>query len=427
MRLLLIADAGDGLLDLALRAEQFGHQVRLFVRKYDEHTRPIGRGLVDLVPEWKSWIEWADLTVLEANGFSMLDFGRWRDRGCLIIGGDDISAAWELDRSTGMEVFERCGIAVPEYREFDDYGEAIDYVEERGEPLYSKPCSDTADKSLSAKTGIPEDPTFMLRKWQAKHRAPPCPFLLQDPVKGVEFAVGGWFGPAGFAEGWEENHEHKRLYAGDVGPNTGEQGTVMRLVKRSKLAEAVLRPLEAELERIRYVGNVDVNCVIDEAGHPWPLEFTMRLGWPAYNIETDLYDCDQIEFLYAIAAGESIRGGRFLDRVAVGVVLSIPPYPNSPRDWQEVLEVPIYGKPDLQGWHPCEVQCGSETMCSAGTYLGIGVGTGSTVREAARGAYKVFKSLSLPAAPSYRTDIGQRLRRELDQLQTHGYAAGMVY
>lgn len=427
MRVLLVADAGDGLLDLALRAEDFGHQVRFFCRKYDERTRPIGRGLVDLVTDWRGSIEWADLTVLEANGFSMKEFGAWRERGCLIIGGDEQSAAWELDRSIGMEVFEEAGIAVPSYQEFDDYDEAIAYVEERAEPVYSKPCSDTADKSLSAKTGIPEDPSFMLRKWKRKHGRPPCPFLLQDPVKGVEFACGGWWGPNGWAEGWEENHEFKRLYAGDVGPNTGEQGTVMRVVRRSKLAEKVLKPLEGALERISYCGNIDVNCVVDESGQPWPLEFTMRLGWPAMNIETDLYDCDPVEFLYALAAGEEVKGARRLNEVALGVVLSIPPYPSGPRDYQEVLDVPIYGKPDLAGWHPCEVQAGSDTLTSAGTYLGIGVGTGGTVREAARGAYKVLKGLSLPAAPSYRIDIGGRLRRELDQLQQHGYAVGMVY
>lgn len=425
MRLLLIADAGDGLLDLALRAQALGHQVKFFCRKFDANTRPIGRGLVERVPDWHAWIQWADLTVLEANGFSMKEFGAWRDRGCAIIGGDDQSAAWELDRSKGMEVFRKAGIPVPPYREFNDYDQAIRYVERRGEPLYSKPCSDTADKALSAKTGIKEDPTWMLRKWKRKHGRPPCPFLLQDGIEGIEFAVGGWFGPAGFAEGWEENFEHKKLYAGDVGPNTGEQGTVSRIVRRSRLADKVLKPLEDQLARIGYIGNVDVNTIVSEDGSVWPLEHTMRLGWPAFNIETDLFDCDPVEFLYALARGEDTRGTRRMNEVAVGVVLSIPPYPNGPRDYQETLEVPIYGCPP--DWHPCEVQAGEATMCSAGTYLGISVGTGPTVRQAARGAYKTLRSLSLPSSPSYRIDIGARLRKDLDALQSHGFAIGMEY
>jgi phosphoribosylamine--glycine ligase len=428
MRCLLIADAGDGLLDLALRSLDAGHEVRWFCRRYDPHTRPIGKGLVDRVPDWHPSMQWADLVVLEANGFAMREFGTWRARGVPIIGGDDKSAAWELDRNTGMRVFEEAGIAVPPYREFTDYDQAIRYVERRGEPLYSKPCSDTADKSLSAKTGIPEDPTFMLRKWKKKHGRPPCPFLLQDGIDGVEFAVGAWFGPGGFAQGFEENFEHKRLCSGDLGQNTGEMGTVSRIVQRSKLAQKVLVQLEEPLNRIGYVGNVDVNCIVDEGGNPWPLEFTMRLGWPAFNLETDLFDCDPIEFLHALASGETIRGGRQFDEVATGVVLAIPPYPHPPRDYDDILGVPIFGTP-AEGWHPCEVQAGAEgaDYATAGDYVGIQVGTGDRVSTAAREAYRGLKRISMPSSPFWRNDIGLKLRRQLDQLQAHGFASGMEY
>ena len=401
--------------------------MRLFVRKYDVRTRPIGKGLVELVPDWRAHMDWSDLVILEANGFSMLEFARWKERGVLIIGGTPESAAWELDRKQGMAVFKKAGIAVPPYREFNDYPEAMRYVERRGEPLYSKPCSDTADKSLSAKTGVPEDPTYMLRKWQKKHGRPSCPFLLQDGVDGVEFAVGAWFGPAGFAQGFEENFEHKRFCAGDIGPNTGEMGTVLRYVSRSKLASQVLTPLEEFLDRISYTGNVDVNCIVDEAGNAWPLEFTMRLGWPAFNIELDLFDCDPIEFLHALASGETVRGAHKMNEVAVGVVMAIPPYPHPPRDYEEVVGVPLYGLETIPGWHPCEVQAGEETMCSAGTYIGIAVGTGNTVREAHKRSGRILSQASVPTSPFWRNDIGARLKKDLPSLQAHGFATGMEF
>jgi phosphoribosylamine--glycine ligase len=428
MRVLLICDAGDGLLDIALRAGKSGHDVRMFVRKYDARTRPIGKGLVTLVPFWQPHADWSDMIILEGNGVFMSEMDRWRQRGKLVIGGNQESAAWELDRKKGMEVFRKAGIPVPPYREFNDYPEAIRYVERRGEPLYSKPCSDTADKSLSAKTGVPEDPTFMLQKWKKKHSRPPCPFLLQDGIDGVEFAVGAWFGPAGFADGIEENFEHKRFCAGDIGPNTGEMGTVMRYVRRSKLFEKVLKPLEEFLNELGYVGNVDVNCIVDGEGSAWPLEFTMRLGWPAFNIETDLFDCDPIEFLHSLASGGSTRGAHRMNEIAVGVVMAIPPYPHSPRDYEEIVGVPIYGAVDQQ-WHPCECQAGSldEQMSSAGSYIGIATGKGSAVREAARGAYRTLRKISMPASPFYRNDIGKGLARQLPKLQEHGFATGMEF
>jgi len=426
MRVLLICDAGDGLLDLALRATASGHDVRVFIRKYDKLTRPIGKGLIDLIPDWRGAMDWADLVILEGNGVYLADMAVWQRRGVKIIGGTPESAAWELDRKKGMEVFRKAGIPVPEFREFTDYEEAIRYVEKRGEVFYSKPCSDTADKSLSAKTGIPEDPSWMLRKWKKKHGRPPCPFLLQEGIDGIEFAVGAWVGPAGFADGWEENFEHKRFCAGDIGPNTGEMGTVLRYTRNSKLARLVLSPLEALLDELGYVGNVDVNCMIDSHGSAWPLEFTMRLGWPAFNIETDLFACDPIDFLYAVAAGEPTRGAHHLDQVAVGVVLALPPYPSPPRDYAEIVGVPLYNAGE--GWHPCELMGDQEAdYSSAGHYLGVATGTGETVRQAMRGAYKTLRRISMPASPFYRNDIGNGLRKQLPQLQEHGYASRMEF
>jgi phosphoribosylamine--glycine ligase len=433
MRLLCICDAADGLLDLALRAQVSGnHRVRVFIRKYDARTRPVGRGLVELVADWRPHMDWADLVVLEGNGFSMKEFGAWRVRGVPIIGGDEHSAAWELDREEGMKVFRRAGIDVPEYRHFDDYETAIRYTERIGEPLYSKPCSDSADKSLSAKTGIGEDVSWQLREWKRKHTRPPCPFLLQHPVEGIEMGVAAWFGPGGFCRhAVEENFEHKKLHSGDVGPNTGEMGTVLRLVQRSRLFAQVLEPLEERLAAVGYVGNVSVNTLIDKTGKPWPLEFTMRLGWPSTNIELDLFNEDPVEFFHAIALGERMpASARRLDEAAVGVVLALPPYPYPPRDYQDLIGIPIYcnrstGIGDI---HPCEVMAGTETMFeSAGHYVAVGVGCGERVSSAARQAYRTLEAISMPCSPLWRDDIGERLKTELPELHEHRFASGLEY
>jgi phosphoribosylamine---glycine ligase len=427
MRVLLVCDAGDGLLDLGLRSQVMGHTIRYFLRKFDARTRPVGRGLLERVPDWRAHMDWSDIVILEANGFSMLEFENWRRRGCVIIGGNPESAAWELDRAKGMEVFRKAGVPVPPFREFNDYASAIKHVERAGEVMYSKPCSDTADKSLSAKTGIDEDPTWQLRKWQRKHGRPPCPFLLQEQVKGVEAAVGVWIGPAGFADGVERNFEEKKLMSGALGPNSGEMGTVMQYVRRDKLFDQVLRPCEEQLAALGACLNVDVNCIVDESGTAWPLEWTMRLGWPAWMLETSLLDCDPIEFLYAVACGEDTRGAHRLNEVCVGVVMAIPPFPHPPRDYEEVIGLPLYGTVD-EHWHPAEMQVGDDTdLMSAGDYLGVATGCGATVREAARGAYSTLRKLSMPSSPFWRIDIGQRLRRELPKLNEFGYAVGMEY
>jgi phosphoribosylamine---glycine ligase len=431
MRVLLIADAGDGFLDVAIRSQSLGHDTKTFCRRYDRWKRPIGRGLIELVPDFHPWLRWADLILLEGNSVYMLEADRWRSEGMAVIGGGVESARWESDRAYGMQILKKCGIPIAPYREFTNYDEAMAYVKRRGVPFASKPSGHCDDKALSYVAKSAEDLLYMLGRWKRSGKRAGVEFILQEKIKGVEFAVGGWFGPAGFASGWEENFEHKKLMPGDLGPNTGELGTVMRFVRRSKLAERVLVPLEEELARIGYIGNVDVNCIVDEDGTPWPLEFTMRFGWPAFNIELALHSGDFIDFLSCIATGQPIpRSARALNRIACGVVLAIPDFPYSHATRKEVIGLPLYGLDEkiADSWHPCEMMKGEETeMCSAGDYIGVATGAGDTVREAARGAYRVLDKLSMPASPFWRIDIGTRLRKQLPQLQEHGFAEGMEY
>src|SRR6516162_7053577 len=105
MRLFLLCDAGDGLLDLGIRAQDLGHQVRMYLRKYDPRTRPIGKGLVELVNDWRPQMDLCDLCILESNGVYMAEMDHFRRRSSSIIGANSESAGWELDRRKGMEVF----------------------------------------------------------------------------------------------------------------------------------------------------------------------------------------------------------------------------------------------------------------------------------------------------------------------------------
>jgi phosphoribosylamine--glycine ligase len=350
----------------------------------------------------------------------------------LIIGGNEESAAWEIERSLGMKIFEKADIPVLPYREFRDYDSAIAYVKRKDEPFASKPCGKCDDKALSYVAKSPEDLVYRLSAWKAKHGRPPNPFILQDKVDGIEFAVGAWYGPEGFTEGWEENWEHKKLMAGDLGPNTGEMGTVLRYVKTSRLAEKVLKPLESQLERLGYVGNIDVNCIIDEDGQPWPLEFTMRFGWPTFTIQMVLFEWDPIEFLFAFARGENTRGAYRLNDVAVGVIPVLPPFPATPKNYEDVIGIPIFEMADdfsfeeVQAWKGDKSGVHAE-YATAGMIVGVACATGATVREAARKAYKELDQLKVPASPYWRNDIGQPLKKSLPRLQEFGFAAGMEY
>lgn len=443
MRILVI-DRDALALDWCMRCIDDGHTVKWHVRQ-DEKTKYVGRGLVPIIADWREWAKWADMIVLAENTYYMREVEAHRKaHGTPVIGGTVESAEWEMDRGAGMAVFKRAGIPIPPFKEFEDYDRAIAYVKRENRRFVSKPRGD-ADKALSYCAKSPADMVYMLERWKRSgtltKKSMQGGFMLQEFIEGTEMAVGAWFGPDGFLEGWCENFEFKKFMPGDLGIATGEQGTVLRYVKRSKLAEKVLAPVAPYLHKLGYVGYVDVNCIIDDEGHPWPLEFTVRFGWPTFNIQNCLHEGDHAEWLADLAQGHTSRNWKpKLTGCAAGVVMSIPDYPYSHATRREVVGIPLYGWTSsnpmaslcqlMNGVAPQNINGSvihAPCLVSAGDYILVAVGVDDTVQGSAKKAYRELKKLQMPNSPMWRTDIGVRLKKQLPKLQSHGYALNLEY
>ncbi len=434
---ILIVDAQAASLDWCIRCQADGHQVKWYV-KTDEKVAKVGKGIVERIDDLYDWLKWPDMVFFSDNTLYLQAADVWRKQGVPVIGPSQKTAEWELDRDVGMKVLKKAGINVPPTKEFTDYDTAIAFVKKTMLRYVSKP-SGSSDKALSYCSKSAADMVYMLERWKRLNKLK-TPFILQEFMPGIEMAVGGWFGPGGFNRGFCENFEFKKLMNDDMGVATGEQGTVLRYVKKSLLADKVLLPVEDQLAAEGYVGYIDVNCIIAEDGTPWPLEFTMRPGWPTFNIQQALHTGDHAEWLLNLSEGVDAKN-ILLDTIAVGVVLSIPDYPYSHLTRKEVNGVPLYGvtpenRPSI---HPCEMMQGEAPqeqngkiismpcLVTAGDYVLVATATGQSVTEAKKGAYQILKQLSLPNSPMYRTDIGNRLKKQLPKLQAMGYATEMTF
>lgn len=436
MRLLCISVFGESELDWLLRCKADGHSVKWFRA---EAKTPIGRGLIDIVDDWRSWMRWADIVFLPDNIRYLKELDFWRERGQKIIGPTVEGASWELNRTLGMKVLEKHGIECPAYKEFSDYDAAISYVKKQDRAFVSKPCGDETDKALSYVAKSPADLVYMLQRWKKASKLK-GKFILQEKIDGIECGVGRWFGPGGFSEGYEENVEFKKLMPGDLGVNTGEMGSFLRFAKKSKLGKLVIDPLESALERMGYLGCIDVNVIIDEKGKPWPLEFTNRPGWPAFNIQQALHKGDHLEWLFDLAEGRDAKCFVY-DTAAIGVVLAIGDFPHSHMTKKEVTGVPIMGinSSNRDDLHPCQMMageapadCGGNVAMlpcwvTAGDYVMVVTGIGETVSAAAKRAYATVKQINIPTGAMYRNDIGLKLKRQLPKLHDLGYLVGQEY
>lgn len=434
---ILIIDNQAASLDWTMRCIADGHTVKWYVPP-DPKVTNVGKGIVERVDDPSDWYRWADLIFFSDNTKYIQHADSWRKQGYTVISASVETVEWELDRAIGQQIMKKAGIEVPPYKEFHDYDSAIKHVKATMARYVSKP-SDSPDKALSYCAKSPEDMVYMLERWK-KLKKLKGSFVLQEFIDGTEMAVGGWFGPGGFNRGWCENWEFKKLMNDDKGVATGEQGTVLRYVAQSLLAKKVLQPLEDLLADTGYIGYIDVNCIIDKEGTPWPLEFTMRPGWPTFNIQQALHKGDHAEWLIDLAQGTDARNWT-MNEIAVGVVMSIPDYPYSHLTKKEVDGVPLYGTADalMPSLHLCEMQMGEAPhqvgeklvnkpcFVTAGDYVLVASGTGGSVEIAKKQAYKHLEKLSLPNSPMYRTDIGTRLKKQLPLLQAKGYATEMIY
>ena len=436
MKVLLI-DNMRAFLDYAMRLQDEGHQVRVWMADKNGQRAKTGNGLITRVPSWESSVRWADIIISSDNARHMRNLESLRRQGYPVINIHGDLAEWELNRSQGQKIFQKASIPTLESTKFTSYDEAIAFVDKTRKRYVSKPDGD-ADKAMSYVSSGPKEMIAMLQRWK---KTVPIkePFILQEFVPGIEMAIAGWFGPGGFSAHFLENFEFKKFMNDDYGVNTGEQGTLLKYTTESKLADKVLRPLEGELYRQGYVGFIDVAVIVDSSGTPWPLEFTCaRFGWPLFQIQQELHP-EGVEWMRDLFSGfDSFKPK---DGIAAGVVVSMPDYPYSRLTGKKVEGFPIWGITDRNKKHvhlsdamlgngPDEIN-GKIKMVplpvTCGDYVYVASGVSNTVKGATEKAYKITDEVTFPNSPNIRTDIGKRLEKELPKLQTLGYATGWKY
>lgn len=432
----LVVDTDAVGLAFAWRCARAGHKVKWFVKPKPSNHAELGEGFdgVEKVDNWVAHAKWADLIWTTSNDDYMPRLAFFKAKGVAYFGPSVESAALEINRAKGMEFFKEHHIEVPSYETFKSLQDAEAHVRKTDERYVFKTMGDNEDKSLSYCGKSPEDMIARLQRWQRLKMNPKGPVMLQTFIPGREFAVSRFVGSEGFIGAYNENFEHKKLLSGNAGPNCGEAGTVQKYVRKSKLADDVLAPLEEALVKLGHLGDVDVNCIVDEKGKAWPLEFTCRPGWPAMNIMLAEHRGDPCEWMFDACKGTDSMEVSY--DVACGVVLAQPDYPHSNATKAEVADIPIWGitaknlkyvQPQAVKITPFEVK-GEQvpTWTTAGDYLLVVTGMGKTISLACGRAYKTVEQIEI-ADKMYRDDIGEKLEKELPELQKHGYALEFTF
>ena len=416
----------DGLIgDIAWQVVKEGHPAKFWIKDPDE--REIADGFVPKTDEWRKEIEWADVVVFD----DVLGMGSLADevrkRGKLVVGGSPYTDRLEDDRAFGQQELKNAGVAIIPQENFTSFDDATAYVKANPNRYVIKPSGAAQNYKRLLFVGEEEDGRDVIqvlddykRAWSKKIKE----FQLQRRIMGVEVATGAFFNGKEFVTPICVNFEHKKLFPGDIGPSTGEMGTSMFWSEPNKVFNATLKRMEPRLAQERYVGYIDINCIVNNNGI-YPLEFTARFGYPTISIQQEGLLTPIGEMLFKIAEG-SISRLRTRSGFQVGVRIVVPPFPYRDKQTFESSSkdaVILFKGPSREGFHIEDVKCQNDEWLVTGTsgVVLIVCGLGPTMKQAQRQAYNRVKNVMIPNM-YYREDIGDRwFEEDSDRLHAWGY------
>ncbi len=210
--------------------------------------------------------------------------------------------------------------------------------------------------------------------------------------------------------------DHKRIFEGDCGPNTGGMGTyapapIVTPALLDAIGESVIAPVLAGMqsEGAPFRGTLFAGMMIEPGGTARILEFNVRFGDPETQSLMGILDGDLAELLASAARGRLNRAAvQVSSRHSLCVVMAAHGYPGQVRTGDV-----IQGLKEAGGEEGVQIlQAGTrlredgEVVTSGGRVLGV-TGIGETLTEAARRAYRAVEQISFAGA-QYRKDIGHR-------------------
>jgi phosphoribosylamine--glycine ligase len=214
--------------------------------------------------------------------------------------------------------------------------------------------------------------------------------------------------------------DHKRIFDGDLGPNTGGMGAfapsplldaAVQAAIMVEIVEPVLRGMRAE--GTEYRGFLYAGLMMTCAG-PKVIEYNVRFGDPEAQAVMPLIDGELLSVLAAAADGD--LGDRMIaleSAVSVGVVLASAGYPGPVTSGVPIAGLyPASQIPGVRIFHSGTKMGDRRIVTNGGRVLTV-VGTGSAYQDAIDRAYQGVSAIKFEGM-QYRRDIGAKALQSPD-------------
>jgi len=333
-------------------------------------------------------------------------------QGLAIFGPSKAAAELEGSKIFAKYIMKKYGIPTADYHVFTDYDDGIAFLEQA-----KYPCVIKADGLAAGKGALivqnREDAYAILKRIMIRREFGDA----GDKVVVEEFMVGQEASIFAISDGQHfvtlsPAQDHKAIFDGDKGPNTGGMGAYAPapLVDDAALDEIKERIIAPTIKGMMmegkpYRGVLYAGLMMTNDG-PKVVEFNCRFGDPETQVVLPLLENDLAE-LFERTAKRDIGGYKvnLTNRAACAVVMASGGYPASYEAGKKLIGAASFAQKDNMVFHAGTKREPNGDIVSAGGRVVSATAIGENLRKAREEAYKMVASITFDGA-YYRKDIG---------------------
>ena len=332
--------------------------------------------------------------------------------GIPVFGPSKAAAQLEGSKVFAKDLMKKYNIPTAAYGVFHKVDEAKEFISQTGAPIVVKADGLAAGKGVVVAMTI-EEANSAVEDMLSGNRFGEAgsTVVIEEFMEGEEASL------LAFVDGKTvvpmiASQDHKRIFDGDKGPNTGGMGTyapapVLTDALRDEAMKTILEPMVAAMENegMPYVGCLYAGLMITPQG-PKVVEFNARFGDPETQVVLPLLDSDLGQIMMACATGTLTADMvKWKDSSAACVILASKGYPETSSKG-DVIHGDIKQHDTTIVFHSGTKLIGDEYVTNGGRVLGV-VGLGKDLRTALDRAYGRIEHIDFEGM-QYRTDIGAK-------------------
>jgi len=370
---------------------------------------------IDKISEWAAANKISFAVVAADNPLCMGLVDLLNEKGINCFGPTKDAAIIEGSKVFSKNLMKKYGIPTAEFEVFTDLDDALAYLNSASFPLVIKSDGLAYGKGVYIVENL-EDARYALNS------------IMKDKIFGEsgdkvvieEFLEGPEVTVLSFTDGhcvrpMLSSMDHKRIFDGDKGPNTGGMGVIAPNPHYTKeIAEQCMREIFIPtIEAMNAEGRTFKGCLyfglmLSSKG-PKVIEYNCRFGDPETQALLPLLKTDLFEIMLAVS--EERLGEldiEWSDKSSCCVMLVSKGYPGSFEKGKDIrgLDSVALGAEDIFVYHSGTKQTDGKLLTSGGRVLGV-VALADNLKNAQKRAYEACSHISFDGM-QFRRDIGAK-------------------